>query len=417
MTTVAATVAPQLRPPAGLRRALRRSGRREQWRAALLVMPLFFFLLASFIVPIGAMLARAIVDPDVARILPRVSAELRHWDGRELPPDAAYAAMVDDLRAAREAGTLASAGTRLNYDVAGFRSLLVTSGRRVADPTATSPRQALLDADPKWGERETWAAIRRAGGPATDFYLLAAVDLRRDADNAIAAAPANESVFRNVLGRTLWIAGVVTLACLALGYPVALFIARQPPQRAALFLFLVLLPFWTSLLVRTVAWVVLLQREGILNNLLLSLGIVHEPLRMIFNRFAVYVAMVHVLLPFMVLPLYAVMKAISPTYERAAASLGATPFTAFRRVYVPQTLPGIAAGCLMVFIQALGYYITPALVGGADDQMISYFIAFYASRTVNWGMAAALSIMLLTATLALYAVYHRMIGLDKLRMS
>ena len=417
MATVAATVAPQLRPPAGLRRALRRSGRREQWRAALLVMPLFFFLLASFIVPIGAMLARAIVDPDVARILPRVSAELRHWDGRELPPDAAYAAMVDDLRAAREAGTLASAGTRLNYDVAGFRSLLVTSGRRVADPTATSPRQALLDADPKWGERETWAAIRRAGGPATDFYLLAAVDLRRDADNAIAAAPANESVFRNVLGRTLWIAGVVTLACLALGYPVALFIARQPPQRAALFLFLVLLPFWTSLLVRTVAWVVLLQREGILNNLLLSLGIVHEPLRMIFNRFAVYVAMVHVLLPFMVLPLYAVMKAISPTYERAAASLGATPFTAFRRVYVPQTLPGIAAGCLMVFIQALGYYITPALVGGADDQMISYFIAFYASRTVNWGMAAALSIMLLTATLALYAVYHRMIGLDKLRMS
>ena len=417
MATVAATVAPQLRPPAGLRRALRRSGRREQWRAALLVMPLFFFLLASFIVPIGAMLARAIVDPDVARILPRVSAELRHWDGRELPPDAAYAAMVDDLRVAREAGTLASAGTRLNYDVAGFRSLLVTSGRRVADPTATSPRQALLDADPKWGERETWAAIRRAGGPATDFYLLAAVDLRRDADNAIAAAPANESVFRNVLGRTLWIAGVVTLACLALGYPVALFIARQPPQRAALFLFLVLLPFWTSLLVRTVAWVVLLQREGILNNLLLSLGIVHEPLRMIFNRFAVYVAMVHVLLPFMVLPLYAVMKAISPTYERAAASLGATPFTAFRRVYVPQTLPGIAAGCLMVFIQALGYYITPALVGGADDQMISYFIAFYASRTVNWGMAAALSIMLLTATLALYAVYHRMIGLDKLRMS
>jgi putative spermidine/putrescine transport system permease protein len=138
---------------------------------------------------------------------------------------------------------------------------------------------------------------------------------------------------------------------------------------------------------------------------------------MIFNRFAVYVAMVHVLLPFMVLPLFAVMKGISPSYERAAASLGAPPFTTFRRVYLPQTLPGIAAGCLMVFIQALGYYITPALVGGAEDQMISYFIAFYASRTVNWGMAAALSIMLLAATLALYAVYNRMVGLEKLRMS
>jgi putative spermidine/putrescine transport system permease protein len=417
VATVAATLPRERHAGAGLRRALRRSRRHKQWRAALLVLPLLLFLLATFIVPIGSMLGRAVFDSDVAHILPRVSAELRRWDGRDLPADSAYAAMVADLRAAREAGTLASAATRLNYDIAGFRTLLITSGRRVASAPIDSPRRALLDVDAKWGERETWAAIRRAGGPVTDFYLLAALDLRRDAANAIAAAPANESVFRNVLGRTLWISGVVTLACLLLGYPVALFIARQPPQRAALFLFLVLLPFWTSLLVRTVAWVVLLQREGILNNLLLSLGVVHEPLRMIFNRFAVYVAMVHVLLPFMVLPLFAVMKGISPTYERAAASLGAPPFTTFRRVFLPQTLPGIGAGCLMVFIQALGYYITPALVGGADDQMISYFIAFYASRTVNWGMAAALSIMLLAATLALYAVYNRMVGLEKLRVT
>jgi len=417
MATVAAPVAPAGRAPAQLRRALRRSGRREQWRAAVLVLPLFLFLLASFILPIGTMLSRAIFDGDVARILPRVTAELRRWDGRDLPPDAAFAALVSDLRAAREAGTLASAATRLNYDIAGFRTLLISTGRRVAGEALDAPRQALPGIDAKWGERATWAAIRRAGGPVTDFFLLAALDLRRDAGNAIAPAPADESVFRSVLGRTLWISAVVTLACLLLGYPVALFIARQPPQRAGILLFLVLLPFWTSLLVRTVAWVVLLQREGILNNLLMSLRIVHEPLRMIFNRVAVYVAMVHVLLPFMVLPLFAVMRSISPSYERAAASLGAPPFTAFRRVYLPQTLPGIAAGCLMVFIQALGYYITPALVGGADDQMISYFIAFYASRTVNWGMAAALSIMLLAATLALYAVYNRMVGLEKLRMT
>jgi len=364
----------------------------------------------------GLFVADAHVSAEVARILPHVTSELRGWDGRGLPPDSAFAALITDLRAAREAGTLASAATRLNYDVAGFRTLLITSGRRVADESIDSPRRALIDIDPKWGERETWAVIRRAGGPVTDFYLLAALDLRRDADNAITSAPADQSVFRNVLGRTLWISGIVTLACLILGYPVAFFIASQPPERAALLLFLVLLPFWTSLLVRTVAWVVLLQREGILNNLLMSLGLVHEPVRMIFNRFAVYVAMVHVLLPFMVLPLFAVMKGISPSYERAAASLGATPFTAFRRVYVPQTLPGIGAGCLMVFIQALGYYITPALVGGADDQMISYFIAFYAAKTVNWGMAAALSLMLLTATLALYAVYDRMIGIDKMRL-
>ena len=240
--------------------------------------------------------------------------------------------------------------------------------------------------------------------------------MRRDADNEVIGAPSEQRVFRAVLGRTLWIAGVVTLVCLVLGYPVALVIARQPPQRAAILIFLVLLPFWTSLLVRTVAWVVLLQKEGVLNSMLLSLSIVNEPLKMIYNRFAVYVAMIHVLLPFMVLPLYSVMRSISPTYLRAASSLGATPWTAFRRVYMPQTLPGIAAGCLMVFIQALGYYITPALVGGADDQMISYFIAFYASKTVNWGMAAALSLMLLAATLLLYAVYNRLVGIEKMRL-
>ena len=416
MTATIGASAPGADAGVALRRALARSRWREQRQAALLVLPLFLFLLVSFVAPIGAMLARGVTDTDVARILPRVSAQLARWDGRELPPAAAFTELVADIRAAREAGTLASAATRLNYDVAGFRTLLFATGRALSADFADPARDKLVAIDPKWGERETWAALRRAGGPVTDFYLLAALDLRHDAGNAVVGAPPEQAVFRNVLGRTLWISGTVTLVCLLLGYPVAFFIARQPPARAALLLFLVLLPFWTSLLVRTVAWVVLLQREGILNNLLLSLGLVTEPVRMIFNRFAVYVAMVHVLLPFMVLPLYAVMKGISPSYVRAAWSLGARPATAFRRVYLPQTLPGIGAGCLMVFIQALGYYITPALVGGADDQMISYFIAFYASRTVNWGMAAALSLMLLAATLALYAVYNRLIGIEKMRL-
>jgi putative spermidine/putrescine transport system permease protein len=408
-------------PPFGnagsLRRELRRSRRREQVSAAALVLPLLLFLALCFVVPIGLMLAHGVIDNDVAHILPRVSHALRGWDGRELPPDAAYVALVDDVRAAREAGTLASAATRLNYDIPGFRSLLFTTGRQLGTGSTGPARAALVAIDARWGELATWAALRRAGGPVTDFYLLAALDLRHEADGSIGGAPPEQRVFRDVLGRTLWIAGVVTLVCLLLGYPVAYVIAAQPPGRAGLLLFLVLLPFWTSLLVRTVAWVVLLQREGVLNSLFLSLGIVHEPLKMIFNRFAVYVAMVHVLLPFMVLPLYSVMRGIPLSYVRAASSLGARPFTAFRRVYVPLTYAGIGAGCLMVFIQALGYYITPALVGGAEDQMISYFIAFYASKTVNWGMAAALSIMLLGATLALYAVYNRLIGLERMRLA
>ncbi len=401
---------------ARLRRALRKSRRREQLRAAALVLPLFVFLAACFVVPIGAMLSHGVIDADIARIFPTLATALKSWDGRDLPPEATYTALIADIRAAREAGTLASAATRLNYDVPGFRTLLFTTGRQLPAELSTSSREALIAIDSKWSERETWAALRRAGGPVTDFYLLGALDLRRDANGSITGAPPEQRVFRDVLGRTLWISAMVTLICLLLGYPVAYVIAAQPPGRAGVLLFLVLLPFWTSLLVRTVAWVVLLQKEGVLNSLLLSLGIVDEPLKMIFNRFAVYVAMVHVLLPFMVLPLYSVMRGIPASYVRAASSLGAPPFTAFLRVYMPQTLPGIGAGCLMVFIQALGYYITPALVGGADDQMISYFIAFYASRTVNWGMAAALSIMLLTATLALYAVYNRLIGVERMRL-
>ncbi len=393
-----------------------RAERRVKLKAIALTLPLLLFLLASFVGPIGALLSKSVIDADVPRILPRVTAALRDWDARSLPPEAAWAALAQDIRAARTEGTLASAATRLNYDVTGYRSLLFATARRLPDAIEGSVRDALIAIDPKWSEIETWGAIRRASGPATDFFLLAAVDLKRDASGQIAQEKDDEVVFRMILGRTLWISGIVTLVCLLLGYPTAWYLSQQTDRKAAVLLFLVLLPFWTSLLVRTVAWVVLLQREGVINDALLRAGLITAPLKMIFNRFAVYVAMVHVLLPFMILPLYSVMKSIPPAYLRAAASLGAPPFLAWLRIYLPQTLPGIGAGCLMVFIQALGYYVTPALVGGADDQMISYFIAFYASRTINWGMAAALALILFTTTMALYAVYQRMLGFDRMQL-
>jgi putative spermidine/putrescine transport system permease protein len=179
---------------------------------------------------------------------------------------------------------------------------------------------------------------------------------------------------------------------------------------------LVLLPFWTSLLVRTTAWVVLLQNKGIVNDSLIALGILQEPTQLIYNRIGVYVAMTHVLLPFMILPLYSVMRGISPSFVRAARSLGAPPTTAFLRVYLPQCLPGIGAGCLLVFVLALGYYITPALVGGAGDQMIAYFIAFYTTATINWGLASALGVVLLVATLMLCATYNKLVGFDRVAL-
>jgi putative spermidine/putrescine transport system permease protein len=211
----------------------------------------------------------------------------------------------------------------------------------------------------------------------------------------------------DVLLRTLLMAAVVTVCCLALGYPLAYWLSKQPVGRANLLMIMVLLPFWTSLIVRTASWIVLLQSGGLINDALLHIGLIEKPLVMVFNRIGVYIAMTHILLPFIVLPLYAVMKGISPNYLRAAISLGAHPFIAFWRVYVPQTYAGVAAGGLLVFIMAMGYYITPALLGGPGDQMLSYFVAFFTNSTMNWGMAAALGSQLLVIVILLYIVYVR----------
>lgn len=404
-------------PDRSLAQQLAAAERARKWRAFLLTAPLLAFLLLVFLGPIGALLARSVVDTEFASAMPNVAREIRRWDGRALPDEATFAALIDDVRAARAAGTLAPAATRLNYDISGFRSLLFTTGRSLPDPLQGPARDALIAIDPKWGEVETWGAIARASGPVTSLFLLASVDLKRTADGRFASAPADEKIFVQVLGRTFGIATAVTVLCLLLGYPLAYVLASLPTRTANMLLVLVLLPFWTSLLVRTSAWIVLLQHEGVINSALLQAGMIEAPFELLYRRAAVYAAMTHVLLPFMVLPLYAAMRTIPPAHVRAALSLGATPLAAFWRVYAPQTLPAVGAGVLMVFIQALGYYITPALVGGPDDQMLSYFIAFYASKTINWGMAAALSLALLAATVALYWVYDRLIGIDRIRMS
>ena len=228
----------------------------------------------------------------------------------------------------------------------------------------------------------------------------------------------SDFLYTRLFLKSIAYAAVTTFICLVIAYPLSMLIARSPKKHRDLLVLLVILPFWSNFLIRVYAWMIILGPQSVfvttLNHIAGWFGI--GPVSLLYTPFAVIVGLVYVHLPFMVLPLYSVMRGIPPTFVRAASSLGARPFTAFRRVYLPQTLPGIGAGCLMVFIQALGYYITPALVGGGDDQMISYFIAFYASRTVNWGMAAALSIMLLTATLALYAVYNRLIGVERMRL-
>ncbi|MGK9232933.1 ABC transporter permease [Inquilinus limosus] len=399
-----------------IRRSLRRAGRRRRVEAWLLLAPLVAFLLLVFVAPIAGMLWRAVDDRDLAPIMPRTVAALAGWQGDGLPGEDAFAALAADLAQARADKTLPTAARRLNYDHNGYRTVVTNTARKLPDAPKGNWRETLTAIDPAWGSPEIWGAIARAAGPTTDFYLLAALDLRRDAAGAILHSPPEEAIYREVFLRTFLVALSVTALCLVIGFPVAYLLATRPPRIANILMILVLLPFWTSLLVRTTAWVVLLQTNGTVNGILTGLGLTSEPLQLVYNRVGVLIAMTHVLLPYMILPLYSVMRSIPPAHLRAAYSLGARPVGAFLRIYLPQTLPGIGAGALLVFILALGYYITPALVGGPADQMISWFIAFYTTSTVNWGMASALGLLLLVATLALYAVYARLVGADRMRL-
>lgn len=211
---------------------------------------------------------------------------------------------------------------------------------------------------------------------------------------------------------TLRISLVTTVLALLLGYPVAYLLARLAPSRANLLLALVLVPFWTSILVRTYAWMVLLGRDGVINRLLLALGLIATPLRLLNTTFAVYVAMVHVLLPFMILPLFATLRSIDPQLLRAAASLGARPSAAFRQVLLPLSLPGVFAGCLLVFILALGFFITPALVGSPRDLMIAILIEQQV-EILHWPFASALAVVLLIAAVGSFVLLAKALGVER----
>lgn len=401
-----------------LKRALRRVERRRRLAAAALIAPLFLFLVVVFALPILLMLHRAVANPEVVRHLPRTAEAIADWDGEGAPGEALYAALGQDLNEAFYARKLAEPARRLNYEINGFRSLIMRTSRKL--PRGEAPdswKATFLDIDAAWRQERYWQAIQDTAHPYTPYYLLAALDLRMQSDGDIVAAPENQAIYRDLFTRTLWMAFVITASALLMGYPLAYLMANGARATRVVLLLFVLLPFWTSLLVRTSAWVVLLQQEGLVNQVLQWIGVIDQPLQLIYNRFGVYVGMIHILLPFMVMPLYAVMRGVPHSHTQAAASLGAPPATAFRRVYLPQTAPGIGAGCLLVFILAVGFYITPALLGSPKDQMISYFIAYYTNQTLNWGMASALGVILLAAILLLYAVFSRMIGLGRPRLA
>ncbi|MCL3882023.1 ABC transporter permease [Marivita sp. GX14005] len=278
-------------------------------------------------------------------------------------------------------------------------------------------RDAFAEVDEDWVEPEIWQTIKMYSPAYTSGYFLNSIDMQKTADGP-ALRDADERIYGLLFWRTLFMSLVITFSCILLGYPIAYLLSNLPSGKANLLMILVLLPFWTSLLVRTSAWKVMLQQQGVINDVLVWLGMVSDDGRlvMINNQFGTIVAMTHILLPFMILPMFSVMSTIPVSYTRAAKSLGATNWTAFWRVYFPQSVPGIGAGSILVFILSIGYYITPEIVGGTSGIFISNRIAYHISSSLNWGLAAALGSILLVVVLILYWAYDRIVGIDNVKL-
>lgn len=399
-----------------LKAALRSANAKARRNAFLLVLPLLLFLLITYTVPIAQMMTRSVMNPEVSQYLPNTSTAIVDWDGQDLPSEEVFAAMVEDLKAGGRA-TIGRAAARLNAELPGARSTMMRS-MRGADELTGPYKAALIEKDEDWADPRIWRMIQRETRTITPAYYLRALDYEYNEFNEVVPRSEDLRVYRSIFWQTAWMSVLITVLTIILGYPIAHLLATLPLKRANLLMILVLLPFWTSLLVRTSAWIVLLQQEGVVNDTLVFLSIVDDDgrVRLIYNRIGTIIAMVHILLPFMILPLYSVMKTIPPSLTRAARSMGATPLRAHLTVYFPLTVPGLAAGVLLVFILAIGYYITPALVGGESGVFISNLIADRMTGSLSQlRLALALSTLLLIGVLIFYWLFNKLVGVERLK--
>lgn len=403
-----------------LKQKLARTTRTLKWRAFLLTLPLVLFLLVSFVLPIGEMLMRSVHNPTGSNVLPQFAEMIQDWDEQDMPDEAVFEAFVKDMQTARAnrtiGKTVGNLATRVNYEIPGTRSLFTSSSRKLKRVKEGPYKEALFKINKKWDNPVLWRTLKRVSRDYTPAFYLAALDRKYDDTGNIVKADELYQIYVKNFIKTLWMSAIITFFCFLLAFPVAYLLSTLPMRTSNLLMILVLLPFWTSLLVRTTAWIAILQTEGIINDILVFIGVLADDgrIQMIYNQTGTIISMVHILLPFMILPLYSVMKTISPSYMRAARSMGGTPFNAFRRVYFPQTIPGIAAGTLLVFILSIGFYITPALVGGEDGILISNLIAYHIKTSLNWSLGAALGVILLVVVLVLYWLYNKLVGIEKL---
>lgn len=404
-----------------LKASLRRAEAKKRRGAFLLTLPLLAFITIMFLIPLCGMVWLSVANTTMRDYMPKTVAALANWDGKQLPPDNAYAAVASDLSLGFKEKTFGRVAKRLNEELPGTLGLINKTAfrsSRITTPPANW-KDELVKIDPKWGQMQIWNLLKRQSAVVTSDFYLAAVDLQRAPDGSIMRVPPYERIYVKLFIRTAWMSVLITALALALGYPLAYWISRMPDSKANLMMIAVLLPFWTSLLVRITAWIVLLQSKGVVNSVLVGSGIVSEAHRpqLINNELGTIIVMTQVLLPFMVLPLYSVMRSIPDSYMRAAVSMGAHPWRAFWRVFAPLTLSGVGAGVLLVFILAIGYYITPELVGGQSGQFISNRIAYNVQQSLNWGLASALGTILTVVTLILFLIYGMITGKGKVSIS
>ena len=400
-------------------RVAARALNRRRLVAFLLVAPLLAFVIFAFFAPVATMLHRSVHNPTVVELIPGTLELLQGWSGEGTPGEAVLTSMAIDLKRLARERTSGKLAEELNRGLPGTSSVVKSTARKMrrADDAELQANGAalLLAAHDKWAEPLLWSTLREVGRSYSERNFLTALDLEKDPEGGIRQRE-SARIYIQLYGKTLKIAVIITVLTLLLGYPLAYVISGMSAKVAGIMLIFVLLPFWTSLLVRTTSWIALLQTNGVVNSFLMGVGLTGEPFEMMYTEFATIVAMTHILLPFMVLPLYSVMRGIDPSYVRAALSLGSGPIAAFIRVYFPMTLPGLSAGALLVFIISVGYYITPALVGGTDGQMISNIIAFHMQQSNNWELAAALGTLLLFLIIVLYWVYDRLVGAKNIKL-
>lgn len=418
------TVSPMLEtvsenlPQGDLKSSLDRAERLNKTKSLLLVVPLLAFITVFFLLPIGAMLLRSIQNPTLSTAMPQTAAALANWEGTALPDERLFATVGHEILALQEARQLDSVGSDLNRVMGDAKSLMARTARGLASKVVVPGafNTTMTGIDKRWGQIGTWMQLKKMAPAYSATNYLAALDLRYDDQGKVVQQPESRRIYVSILIKTLMVALGITALCMILGYPLAYMLATLPAKTSNLLMVMVLLPFWTSLLVRTSAWMVILQSNGVLNSTLNSMGLINQPLELMYNMFGTVIAMTHILLPFMVLPMFSVMKSIDTTYTRAAHSMGASSFRTFVQIYFPLSLPGLSAGGILVFILATGYYITPALVGGRTGQVISNFIAYHMQTSLNWGLAAAIASILLMIVLVLYWIYDRVVGINNMKL-